>query len=68
MTTKLLHDNCIGCLAQTEHDATDAVLVLVSVLYSGDLEISDIYGDLCFLHRRIVDGAAKEILEERKRR
>jgi len=66
----VLHHNCLGCLSRAEvadgMKAKDSALILLAILRSGVSDLDHVYSDLCFFHKRLVDDAARAIIENER--
>lgn len=62
----VLHKDCVGCLAEntTDNRPGDEALALLATLASG-IPFEQVIDDLCFVHRRCVEDAAKAVQWER---
>lgn len=63
-----LHDDCVGCRARSitigppaPLNGEEATVVLLAMLLAG-IPFEQIFGDLCFAHRKQVDDTAQILI------
>lgn len=57
-----IHPNCVGCANACEgFGGADASLILLAMLLSGRHSLDELRRDLCFVHRRTVEGVSRAV-------